>query len=580
MLNTYFEQELGRLRSLASEFAELNPALAPMLGADVAPDPDVERLLEGVAFLTGLMRQRLDDDFPEFVQTLVQLLMPHFLRPWPCMTIMQFQPQGPLGGTVTLAANIAVASVPVDGMRTIFRTSFPVTVEPLALRSASWDGGAGTQRSLLLEFAFEGVTPQAWQGRKLGLYLADAMPDAARLLLLLARYVREVHVFAAGEAVTVLPADSISITGLHADALLLPQSENAHPAYELLREYFAFPEKFLHISIDGFERWLARGSSGRFSLRVVFDELPDWAPAVHDESFLLNTTPAVNLFDAQAHPLHLDDRQPAWQLQFPQKDGRHLTQVFSIEQVSGYADGETQRYVAFGTANADEPVYHTTLRESPLREGVDCHISVVQPRDGAGNARGEPRESATRTLSVDALCTHGALPEVLRLGDICHPTDSSPARMNFRNIRRISPYRVPVLDQRLLWRLVSQLNLNHRQLAGRDQLCALLALQFTGGRSTPADAAHQRRVDAIESFAVKPADRLMNGLLVSGCEIELVCRSDAFMNIGGLFLFGAVLDDFFAGTVALNAFSALSITDSLTGGKLQWPAKIGQQHLL
>ena len=62
MLNSHYQNELAQLRRLANEFAQTNPALAPLLGIDSASDPDVERLLEGVAFLTGMVRQRLDDE--------------------------------------------------------------------------------------------------------------------------------------------------------------------------------------------------------------------------------------------------------------------------------------------------------------------------------------------------------------------------------------------------------------------------------------------------------------------------------------------------------------------------------------
>ena len=86
MLNSHYQNELAQLRRLANEFAQTNPALAPLLGIDSASDPDVERLLEGVAFLTGMVRQRLDDEFPEFIQELAQLLYPHYLQPLPCMT--------------------------------------------------------------------------------------------------------------------------------------------------------------------------------------------------------------------------------------------------------------------------------------------------------------------------------------------------------------------------------------------------------------------------------------------------------------------------------------------------------------
>src|SRR3546814_21037698 len=51
MLNRYYEQELGYLRTLAAAFAASNPALAPLLGAGSASDRDVERLRGGVAFM-------------------------------------------------------------------------------------------------------------------------------------------------------------------------------------------------------------------------------------------------------------------------------------------------------------------------------------------------------------------------------------------------------------------------------------------------------------------------------------------------------------------------------------------------
>jgi len=55
VFNRYFQQELQNLRELATEFSKVHPAAAPMLSNQSA-DPDVERLLEGVAFLTGLLR--------------------------------------------------------------------------------------------------------------------------------------------------------------------------------------------------------------------------------------------------------------------------------------------------------------------------------------------------------------------------------------------------------------------------------------------------------------------------------------------------------------------------------------------
>ncbi|MDU3889721.1 MAG: type VI secretion system baseplate subunit TssF, partial [Serratia liquefaciens] len=42
---------------------------------------DVERLLEGFAFLTGRLRQKLDDELPELSHSLMHLLWPNYMRP-------------------------------------------------------------------------------------------------------------------------------------------------------------------------------------------------------------------------------------------------------------------------------------------------------------------------------------------------------------------------------------------------------------------------------------------------------------------------------------------------------------------
>src|SRR5690606_23591598 len=72
----YFLQELSSLRELGREFAEYHPRLAPFLSAE-AQDPDVERLLEGFAFLGARLRQTIEDEFPELSHSLLRVLWPH-----------------------------------------------------------------------------------------------------------------------------------------------------------------------------------------------------------------------------------------------------------------------------------------------------------------------------------------------------------------------------------------------------------------------------------------------------------------------------------------------------------------------
>ena len=63
-----YQAELQNLKDNAREFARKYPALAPHLSGSSA-DPDVERILQGTAFLSAGIQERLDTDFPEFAQS-------------------------------------------------------------------------------------------------------------------------------------------------------------------------------------------------------------------------------------------------------------------------------------------------------------------------------------------------------------------------------------------------------------------------------------------------------------------------------------------------------------------------------
>ncbi|WP_027212209.1 type VI secretion system baseplate subunit TssF [Burkholderia sp. WSM2232] len=573
MFNAYYEQELASLRTLAAEFATRNPAIAPLLGSGVAPDPDVERLLEGVAFLTGLMRQRLDDEFPEFIQELAQLLFPQYLRPLPCMSMLQFTPKGVLGGTAVVDAGTEVASIAIDGVRTIFRTAFPVSVEPVTLTSLRWDGGEVGTRSLLAEFSFDGISADAWHADRLRFYLGDGFSDATRLLLLLTRYVREIRIGTADGPITVLQPDALEATGLRGDLPLLPYPDNAHPAFCQVREYFAFAEKFLFVDLNGISKWHSRGDTGRFYVRFVFSGVPSWAPEVRDASLVLNATPVVNLFSADAHPIKLDHRHAEHRIQLSSQGGKQVSHIYEVESVTGYRASQDVSYQPFGAFALERDVYHVRIKPSLVSEGHDHYLAIPYNE-------GRPFSENPQTLSVRALCTHGKLPEGLRLGDISEAADTSPARLKFRNIRPVTQYRAPIIDEGLLWRILSHLTTNHLRLGNPQQLRNLLSLQLPEGRATQMDETLSRRIQSIEQLDVAHERRFVRGLSVEGSNIELVCRGDHFVNLGGLFLFGSILDEFFAGTTSLNTFTALSIRDSLSGERLQWPPKIGRQRLL
>src|SRR2546430_16084396 len=94
---SHYNNELQFLRSMGAEFAHEFPKIAGRLGLDkgakeICPDPFVERLLEGCAFLTARVQLKLDAEFPRFTQSLLETVYPHYLSPVPSMAVVRFEP--------------------------------------------------------------------------------------------------------------------------------------------------------------------------------------------------------------------------------------------------------------------------------------------------------------------------------------------------------------------------------------------------------------------------------------------------------------------------------------------------------
>src|SRR3954449_6258437 len=134
----YYNRELDALRRLAAEFAAEQPKIAGRLrlSKDAVDDPHVARLLEGVAFLGARVQHKLDDEFPELTDALLSVLYPHYLAPVPSMGIVQFDLDAAvaeLPDGLTVERHSRLHTAPVLGLPCKFRTSYPVTLWPLAL---------------------------------------------------------------------------------------------------------------------------------------------------------------------------------------------------------------------------------------------------------------------------------------------------------------------------------------------------------------------------------------------------------------------------------------------------------------
>lgn len=592
--NHYYQSELTALRQLGRRFAERSPALAPFLG-QAGRDPDVERLLEGFAFLTGRLRQKLDDELPELSHSLMQLLWPNYMQPLPAFSILQFDPLKRAGPALRVERDTPVDSLPVDGVQCRFRTCYPTDVQALDLVDLTYSvKGDGALLSLRLELSGEGHLGELDLSR-LRLHLAGERYISQTLYLSLLRNLESIELVPLdGDGKPIpgvngmpmafrMPGDRIQPVGFAEDEALIPYPLNTFRGYRYLQEYFAFQDKFLFVDVEGLELLAAlaedtlkhiRGLELRFDIRK--GGVQRLRPTL--DNVKLHCTPIVNLFKHDATPIRLEGKQDEYLL-MPALYAMENCGVFSVESVIGWKPGGLgyEAYVPFESFEHDpsfdvpnrRPHYSIRQRSSSLHDGLDTYLSF-----------GIRHTEASETLSIEMMCTNQNLPRRLKLGDICIACEQTPEFLTFRNITPATPSYAPPLNRDFLWKLISNMSLNYLSLADVNALKVILETYDLPRYYDPhAEKVSKRLLGGLKSIRHQHVDRLHRGLPVRGLRTELTIDPQGYIGEGDVFVFASVLNEFFALYASLNSYHELRVK-STQGEVYQWPPRMGLQPLL
>jgi len=292
----YYNTELAYLREAGAEFAAEFPKIAARLdlrGFEVA-DPYVERLLEGMAFLSARVQLKMDAEFPRFAQRLLEVIYPNYLAPTPSICVVQFTPgemPGGAGASFTLPRGQRLRAAAANETRRgcEFRTAHEVELWPLTLETARLEGapggqsfGASARRArAALRLVFQLAAPLSGGAEppdRLPLYL-NASPDlATRLYELVCGHGIELQLRCTGKTQGAwqtmrTPGAGVFGIGFDESESLLPYSSRGFQGYRLLHEYFACPARFNFIELRGLRAALRECEGLKsFEVRLLLDQ--------------------------------------------------------------------------------------------------------------------------------------------------------------------------------------------------------------------------------------------------------------------------------------------------------------------
>lgn len=578
----YYESEMRYLIEAGREFANAHPDRAKMLNLDRVGDRDpyVERLFEGFAFLVGRLRQKLDDELPEITESLVSLLWPHYLRTLPSLSVLELEPDlGTLQKREVIPAGVEVRSDPIgaEGTRCTYRTTQAVDLLPLQLKSAGAGMRADGRSTIRLTFRIEAQSRQnTLSAPRLRLYLNADRPVATALHLALTRHVDDILLRVPGvpgehEGAPRSIRDAyFAPAGFATDERLWPKPDNAFGGYQLLLEYFSFPEKFLFVDLYGIDLAALAPSVTEFEVEVVLNQTYPADLRFTEKNIRLFCTPIINLFRMDAEPVRVDHRAISYVVRPRLRHGEHV-ETYSVDAVDAHdhVSGERVEYVPFSSFRhrggmlrheAPERYYHTRVQQGV--KGL-YETWLVLGGHAWESAEALPRE----TLSLRVTGTNGMLPrKSLREAGINEMAQGISNVARVRNLVSPTLPLHPPTGDRSQWRLLSHLAPNYLSLLDAEMLRGTLALyDWTDGEM------NRRRLDGIQTVTRKGVRKVMKGAVERGEQIEVTLDSHAFAGEGDVMLFGEMLHRFFELYADVNLFTQLVIVSLPTQQRIEWP---------
>jgi type VI secretion system protein ImpG len=606
----YYERELTFLRRMGAEFAQKYPKVASrlLLEPGKCEDPHVERLLEGFAFLAARVHLKLDDDFSEISQALLEIVHPHAVRPVPSMSIAAFEldpEQGKLTTGFAIPRESPLYSRPVGGTPCRFRTCYDTTLWPLTVQEAQWlapdrlrpplGAGSAVAALRLLLRCFPDVTFAKLDLKALRVYLNGESSMVSTLYELICNNCVQVVIRdpapQSKRPAVVLPPSVVRPVGFGPDEGMLPYPRQSLLAFRLLQEYFTFPEKFLFLDLEGFDQVRAAefGAEAEVVLLISAFERSDRRQAVENgvtaETFKLGCSPIINLFPQTSEPIPLTQRRYESVI-VPDARRRATTEVFSIDEVSAVTPGaaEPRRFEPFYShrhaRNGGGPrvFWHVSRRPAGWRTelGTDVYLSFA-------DASGERADPEVEVVTARLTCFNSDLPSRLPFG-VPEGDFEMPGGGPIRRVATlVKPTAViqPPLGKAQLWWLISQLSLDYSSLieAGPEGLQELLRLHNTG--ESAVGETHIRGIMGVTGTPSYARLDSAHGITFArGHRIEVEFDEEQFTG-GGVYLLASVLEHFLGLYASMNSFTILAARTRQRKQPLrEWPPRAGWKPLL
>lgn len=551
----YYQNELDFLVESGKDFSKQYPKIASKLDFSSfnSDDPQVQRLIESVAFLNARIQKRLDESAPEVSLRLLESIYPQFISPLPSCVIFNFSPlknfeKAVIGKTIPKGSYVNTKKE-YEGDYFSFQTNEDLKISSLEVESALIEK---TSSFNLPNYIYNSC--EYALNIKLNLLDENSSESELRFFIhlidhLAGTFYESIHsvfhnkntpVFCNGKEVGEIISVAID------DEELLPYFYRANdPTYRVFLEYNAFYKKFLFFKIRFFE-----GETYDYTDLVIPLNLKKEIE-ITKENLLLNCVCGVNLFEKTSEPFELSNKKNAYRL-IPDMQNEN-TEIHTILSVHETQESETNYIPYFSCQHLlieDDCVFWSAKKDSSKFSNPT--ILSFSNMDNFEN----------KVIFAKMMCfqknASKSIPSFAEWS-----VQDSPGDLNCINLERPSPWQPAVDESSAQWRLISHLAINHFGI--KDNRSCIKFIKEMLKIYDFGNMEKKNTINCIKSIKHETKMTIFKRQLVPKSVVEICVDAD---HSNDVFLLARIIAEFFKSNEGFN--TKLDVVLKKEGSQVPW----------
>lgn len=595
----YYQDELLSLRKKGGAFAKRYPQIAEYIDIKdgQSTDPQTERIIESVAFMSAKLHKRIDDNAENIAFHILNAVYPNLINPLPpCSVIRLNGENGAVPASfLEIKRGTYLSALSKKGSSCSFRTIYPLMVYSLFIRNiflqkeASQIAG-GDFVCLTVDLQTNSVPVEKMGINTILFHInSNIIEDALLIYESIFAYGASNVFLKINNKISKLDEGALAPCGFEEGDSVCPVSKYASNTFQLFQEALHFKQKFMFFTIKGIDKAIElSGEKDIYEFSLIMDvSLTNERlfQVIKNDSLLINCVPIVNLFPCTSDPFRFTGEKNKYllladQLRDSEMEIHSVSEIHVIDSDSS-KDSIVQPYFSL-SVDSDNNIEHNlfwlhTRESSDIRgfPGNDIYLSFI-------DTNLNPYTSYDDVIYAKLLCTNRFeardIPVFARLDVEGIETGDVHGSLLYKTTLTVN-----FTDHsKNLWNLVSQLSATHITLSKEellfDSIKQLLDM-FSAGINLRASELTEQISKVGSCEIVKRFGKDAWRGFVRGKEFNFYSKDDKKSYFS--FFLCSIINQYLSSCVSINSFIQVNLLSERINSKIaQWTPTSGRRDVI